>query len=104
MIRRSSRLSNLRSRSKNALTSIDMAGVLMMRRLAGAAFLLSFAAQAFAQSSAAPIQITADLTEAPRGLYHAEVDLPVKAGPLTLITPQWIPGNHRPTGPVEEIS
>jgi predicted metalloprotease with PDZ domain len=51
-----------------------------------------------------PIQIVADLTDAPRKLYHAEVDLPVTAGDVTLITPEWIPGNHRPTGPVEDIT
>jgi predicted metalloprotease with PDZ domain len=55
-----------------------------------------------AQSS--PIQIVADLSDAPRKLYHAEIDLPVTAGPLTLTTPQWIPGNHRPTGPVDSIT
>ena len=59
-------------------------------------------AQAMAQK--APIKITADLSDAPRKLYHAEVDLPVTAGPLTLTTPQWIPGNHRPTGPVDSIT
>ena len=57
-----------------------------------------------AQPQKPPIQITADLTDAPRKLYHAEVDLPVKPGPLTLTTPQWIPGNHRPTGPVDDIT
>ena len=77
---------------------------MLKRRFAGAAFLVLFAADMFAQSSATPIQITADLTEAGRKLYHAEVELPVKKGPLTLITPQWIPGNHRPTGPVENIT
>ncbi len=51
-----------------------------------------------------PIQITADLSDAPRKLYHAEVDLPVTAGELTLTTPKWIPGNHRPTGPVDDIT
>jgi len=51
-----------------------------------------------------PIQITANLTDAPRKLYHAEVDLPVTEGPLTLTTPKWIPGNHRPTGPVDDIT
>ena len=51
-----------------------------------------------------PIRITADLTEAPRKLYHADVDLPVKPGPLTLTTPEWIPGNHRPTGPADDIT
>ncbi len=57
---------------------------------------------AFAQK--APIQITADLSEAPRKLYHADVDLPVTAGPLTLTTPEWIPGEHAPNGPVSEIA
>jgi predicted metalloprotease with PDZ domain len=51
-----------------------------------------------------PIQITADLSDAPRKLYHAEVDLPVTAGQVTLTTPKWIPGNHRPTGPVDSIT
>jgi predicted metalloprotease with PDZ domain len=51
-----------------------------------------------------PIQIVADLTDAPRKVYHAEVDLPVAPGPLSLTTPQWIPGNHRPTGPVSDIT
>jgi predicted metalloprotease with PDZ domain len=51
-----------------------------------------------------PIQITADLTDAPRKLYHAEIDLPVTAGPLTLITPQWIPGHHMPNGPASSIT
>ncbi len=68
-----------------------------------AAEMLSGAA-ARAQAGVAPIQIVADLTEAGRKLYHAEIDLPVKAGPVTLITPEWIPGNHRPTGPVEDIT
>ena len=51
-----------------------------------------------------PIQITADLTDGPRKLYHAEVDIPVTPGPVSLTTPKWIPGNHRPTGPVDDIT
>ena len=51
-----------------------------------------------------PIQIVADLTDAPRRLFHADVDLPVAPGPVTLITPQWIPGHHMPSGPVAEIA
>src|SRR4051812_27338441 len=75
-----------------------------LRRLASCTLLSLAMASAGAQSSPGPIRITADLTEAPRKLYHAEVDLPVKPGPLTLITPEWIPGNHRPNGPVENIT
>jgi len=57
-----------------------------------------------AAAQKAPVLIAADLTDAPRKLYHAEIDLPVTAGPLVLTTPQWIPGNHRPTGPVSDIT
>ena len=66
-----------------------------------AASTLLFTSAAFAQKT--PIRITADLSEAPRKLFHAEIDLPVKSGPATFITPQWIPGNHAPTGPVSQI-
>ncbi len=60
------------------------------------------ATTAFAQK--APIQITADLSDAPRKLYHADIDIPVKPGIVSLTTPEWIPGNHRPTGPVSDIT
>ena len=68
------------------------------------AFCLAAFALAPAMAQRTPIQITADLTDAPRKLYHAEIDLPVHAGPLTLTTPEWIPGTHMPAGPAEDIT
>ena len=70
--------------------------------LLSAAPLLFAASIVLAQKT--PISITADLSDAPRKLYHAEVDIPVKAGIVSLTTPKWIPGNHRPTGPVDDIT
>lgn len=67
------------------------------------AFLLVFAAT-FAFGQKTPIQITADLTEAPRKMFHAEMDIPATAGPLALITPKWIPGHHSPGGPMADIT
>ena len=64
--------------------------------------LLVAASAVSAQTS--PIRITADLTETPRKVYHAEIDIPVKPGPITLTTPQWIPGTHRPTPLVDSIT
>jgi predicted metalloprotease with PDZ domain len=61
-------------------------------------------APALLEAQKTPIQITADLSEAPRKLYHADVNIPVKPGPVSLTTPKWIPGNHRPTGPVDQIT
>ena len=68
------------------------------------AFLSLGCALAPALAQKTPIQITADLSDAPRKLYHADIDLPVAAGPLNLTTPQWIPGHHRPSGPGGEIT
>jgi predicted metalloprotease with PDZ domain len=69
------------------------------------AFLLPFlliAASGFSQQT--PIQITADLTDAPRKLFHAEIDLPVHAGPLALTEAQWIPGHHAPKSVDNDIT
>ena len=48
--------------------------------------------------------IRADLTDAPRGLIRGTLSMPVKPGPLTLIYPQWIPGDHSPTRPISDLS
>ena len=66
--------------------------------------LLAFVTPSLLQAQKPPIQITADLSEAPRKIYHAEVDIPVEPGSVSLTTPKWIPGNHRPTGPVDDIT
>jgi predicted metalloprotease with PDZ domain len=50
-----------------------------------------------------PIRITADLTDHARGVLHAHMQFPAKAGPLTLGYPEWIPGEHAPTGPLNQI-
>ena len=66
--------------------------------------LFALATPSLLQAQKTPIQITADLSEAPRKIYHAEIDIPVEPGPVSLTTPKWIPGNHRPTGPVDDIT
>ncbi len=66
---------------------------------------LAFAASLLpANAQQKAIQIRADLTDAPRKLYHADVDIPVHRGPLDLVTPEWIPGAHGPDGPVSNIT
>jgi predicted metalloprotease with PDZ domain len=59
----------------------------------------------FAQvSTAQTIHLTVDLTDAPRNIYHATLAIPVKPGPFTLVYPKWIPGNHRPSGPLPNLT
>ena len=49
------------------------------------------------------IHLTVDASEAPRRLYHIHMTMPVKPGPVTLLYPKWIPGEHGPTGPVVDM-
>lgn len=46
------------------------------------------------------IRLHVDLTDAPRNIYHARLQIPVRAGEVSLVFPKWIPGNHRPSGPI----
>ena len=90
----------------HVLPSLPIAALVTLAALAPVVGLAEKHAEKAAKPAVptAPIQIVADLTDAPRKLYHAEIDLPVTEGPLTLTTPEWIPGNHRPNGPVEDIT
>lgn len=51
-----------------------------------------------------PIVLHVDLSDAPRHILHARETIPVSAGPLELEYPQWIPGDHRPTGPIDNLA
>jgi predicted metalloprotease with PDZ domain len=51
-----------------------------------------------------PITLSVDATEAPRKLFHARMTMPAAPGPLTLVYPEWIPGEHGPTGPVINLA
>ncbi|MFI5090263.1 MAG: M61 family metallopeptidase [Terriglobales bacterium] len=50
------------------------------------------------------ITLAVDATDAPRSLFHARLVVPVAAGPLTLFYPEWIPGEHGPTGPIANLA
>ena len=49
-------------------------------------------------------RLRVDATDAPRNILHATLTIPVNAGPLTLVYPKWLPGNHRPTGPIQNFT
>src|SRR5580658_924068 len=50
------------------------------------------------------IRLHVDLTDAPRNIYHAHLQFPVHAGEMALVFPKWIPGNHRPSGPITALT
>ncbi|MEO8725236.1 MAG: peptidase M61, partial [Acidobacteriaceae bacterium] len=49
------------------------------------------------------IQLLVDLTDNARRIASVHETVPVARGELTLLYPQWIPGNHSPTGPISKI-
>ena len=51
-------------------------------------------------SAQTPITLAVDLSDAPRKILHSQETVPVQPGPMTLVYPEWIPGEHGPTGPV----
>src|ERR1019366_1966302 len=61
-----------------------------------------FAATVFADT--APVRLDVDATDAPRNLLHARLHIPASPGKLTLFYPKWIPGEHSPSGPVNDLT
>src|SRR5215831_955850 len=83
----------------------------LLRRGATLAVAL-WATAAFAQKSkvpaaapaSTPIKVAVDASRAPEKLLHSTLQIPSAPGPLTLYYPKWIPGEHGPTGPIEDLA
>ena len=76
-----------------------------MRRSVSAGSLLTLVFSFLANvAGAQSIQLSVDLSDAPRNIYHSQLTIQVKPGPLTLVYPEWIPGNHRPAGPIANVT
>jgi predicted metalloprotease with PDZ domain len=96
----------------------------MFRALGIAALLLASTAPALAQNSAPqPVRydsrvpeardraypgtmtLDIDATDVQRGIFRIKQTIPVaEAGPMVLLYPQWIPGNHAPRGQIEKVT
>src|SRR6478672_7820424 len=50
------------------------------------------------------ITVAVDATEAPRKIFHSKLTIPATPGTLTLYYPKWIPGEHAPSGPVDDLA
>ena len=73
----------------------------LWRALAVVFFLWSFAAVAQTRITE---RLSVDATDAPRNILHANITIPVAPGAVTIVYPKWIPGNHRPTGPIQNFT
>ncbi len=50
-----------------------------------------------------PVTLNVDASDAAKNIIHSKLRIPVKPGPLTLFYPKWIPGEHSPTGPINDL-
>jgi predicted metalloprotease with PDZ domain len=51
------------------------------------------------------LTIHVDATDTARAIYRVRQTVPVQgAGPLVLLYPEWLPGNHAPRGPIASIA
>ncbi len=89
-----------------------------------AAFAIAFSSCAAAQTSAGPepaplpppiaapadtpypgvIDLTVNLTNTTDRVVTVDENIPVRAGRLVLLYPQWIPGEHAPEGPIQDLA
>jgi predicted metalloprotease with PDZ domain len=60
--------------------------------------------KAAAKPSAPTITLAVDASDAPRKIFHAQMTIPAAPGTLTLYYPKWIPGEHGPTGPIQDLA
>lgn len=67
------------------------------------ASLLLFPLLTLALAAGAPIRLSVDATTAPQHHLHAVERIPARPGALTLFYPKWIPGEHGPTGPIQDL-
>src|ERR1700686_1159014 len=63
------------------------------------------ATRASAQDAAAPaMTLVVDETQAARRIAFVREEIRVQPGSLALAYPRWIPGEHGPTGPIEQLA
>src|SRR4030088_2070312 len=82
----------------------------MLAALAAVAARLSIAnaqeEKGAAPGSGAPghLPLKGGLTDLGRRVLGVHESIPVKPGPLTLLYPEWLPGNHAPRGPIDGLA
>ncbi|MEC5161540.1 MULTISPECIES: M61 family metallopeptidase [unclassified Janthinobacterium] len=78
----------------------------LLAALLGAAFGARAAAPAAAAELAYPgtIVLRVDATNLAQQIFRVSASIPVRAGNVTLLYPQWVPGNHGPSGPLAQFA
>jgi len=50
------------------------------------------------------IKVVVDATDLDRRIFRVKETIPAQPGPMTLLFPQWLPGHHSPSGPIDQFA
>ena len=50
------------------------------------------------------LKVSVDATDLAHRVFRVHEVVPAQPGPLTLLYPQWLPGNHSPSGPIDKMA
>ncbi|MGY3041083.1 putative metalloprotease with PDZ domain [Rhodanobacter sp. TND4EL1] len=50
------------------------------------------------------LKVNVDATDLAHRIFRVHEVIPAQPGPLTLLYPQWLPGNHSPSGPIDKLA
>ena len=50
------------------------------------------------------LKLAVDATDLDHRIFRVREEIPVSAGALTLLYPEWLPGNHAPRGPIDKLA
>lgn len=64
----------------------------------------SFVAKPSLATQAQPVVLEVDATHAAEAIMRVHEHIPAASGPMTLAYPKWIPGEHGPTGPLNDLA
>src|SRR5580658_2436667 len=91
----------------------QLPSLLLALSLLGPASAPARAAQASAAATSVPnaldtpyagvIHLSVDLRDTQQRIFKIHESIPVQPGPVMLLYPKWIPGEHGPTGPIDSV-
>lgn len=55
-------------------------------------------------SAQSTIALNVDASQARMKILHASLSMPARSGPVTLVYPKWIPGEHMASGPIANLT
>jgi predicted metalloprotease with PDZ domain len=54
-------------------------------------------------AESARLELSVDASQVSRRILHVKMNIPAAPGPMTLVYPKWIPGEHGPVGPINDV-